>query len=756
MSKLSNGKFRYKVGLAIASATLALVAGAAHAQEADTAGAEVAADDSGLGEIVVTAQRRPERLQEVPVAVTAFTETAIRDLGLHDALTTSKYVPSMTSGHNAGLQTANAYFLRGLGSTQSVATFDPPVGTYVDDIYIARQNANNYAFFDTERVEVLRGPQGTLFGRNTTGGAVSVIMRKPGDEYAFKGELTAGSFGRVTGKAIVDVPLSSTVLTKFSAFYVKDDGYLHNVATDEMLNGERNYGARGDIRVLASDKLTFDVSAEYTSNTGTFLGMSFDPVPSARFRSTMTPHYYKTNLDLPKTECNGDTANIVLTRNAGNCSLSQSYAVTASAAYDTDAGSLQAIFGWRSLDQGFINIYNVNGLSRYQGYVLANNITNEQYSGELKWTGTAADGRLKYTTGVFYLRERNTLMEADFQDTTVGATAYKLIQDRNFAQKVSTVAAYLQADYEIVPSLTVTLGGRLTNEVKELAFFNSTRFPGFGFNSADAVAAGIPLRLEETRFTPRAAVNYKVDPNVMVFASVTNGFKSGGWNGSSVIPTRVLPFEPESTWSYEAGVKSELFGRRLRVNLTGYLADTTNLQITSAIIPPGETAIIPLARNAGTLRTYGLEWETALKVNRNFNVFVNGSFNFGEYTKINLTPGVAPSQQVQTTTQPVRFPKFQLASGATYRVPVEQLDGSLGLTVAYRHSSPYWVSLLNTARTPTEDYVDISFAYDRADGKWGASVGVTNLTDQQTIVANFLALFPGDPRRVTGKLWFNF
>jgi iron complex outermembrane receptor protein len=745
-----------KTSFTTASGLFALmISSAGHAQSSGQ-GATATAQTGGLAEIVVTAQRRPEKLQDVPVAVTAFTEMTIKNLNLNDAMTVSKYVPSMISGHNAGLQSANAYYLRGLGNTQSVATFDPPVGTYVDDVYIARQNANNYAFFDTERVEVLRGPQGTLFGRNTTGGAVSVIMRKPGDEYRVKGEMSAGSYGRVTGKAIVDIPVSEKVLTKIAAFYVNDDGYLYNNATKERLNGERNYGVRGDIRLLPIDRLTIDVSAEYTNNTGTYLGMGSIATPSSKFLSATTPTFYQNNLTLPKTECDGDTVSILLNRRAGNCARSENYAVTANATYETDNGTLTGIFGWRRLTQGFINDYSVNGTPLYNSYILADNSTNKQMSGELKWNSSLLDGRLKYTTGIFYLREDNFDAQADFQSGVTGATAFNLLQDRHFAQKVETAAVYLQGDFEAASGLTLTLGGRFTHEVKKLSFFASERFPGFGFTSQDAINAGIPLRQSQDRFTPRVAVNYKVDPNVMLYASVTNGFKSGGWNGGSATPARVLPFRPEVTWSYEAGVKSELFGRKLRLNLNGYLANTKDIQITSGIIPPGETAIISLARNAGTLQSYGLEWETAYAVNRNFNLFVNGSLNHAEYTSISLTPGVAPSLQVQMSTGPVRVPTFQLASGATYKVPVDALAGSVGLTGAYRHNSPYWVALLNTAKAPTEDFVDLTVTYDHQDGKWGGSFGVTNLTNQQTITANFLALFPGDPRRVMGKLWFNF
>lgn len=734
---------------AIAASLAAMSSNAAFAQS----DAAVEADTSGMQDIIVTAQRRPERLQEIPVAVTAFTEATIRDLNLNDTIAVSKFVPSMISQHNAGLASANAYYLRGLGNSQSVATFDPPVGTYVDNIYIARQNANNYAFFDTERVEVLRGPQGTLFGRNTTGGAISVIMRKPAEEFGGKFEVTAGSFERVTAKGILDIPLSENVLTKVSAFYINDKGYLNNITTGETLNGERSYGFRGDVRFLAGDSLTVDISGEYTRNTGTYLGTRGLPVPSSRFRTATTPVFYETATNMRKTSCDGDPVTILLTTSNGLCAQSDGYAITGNVTYETDAGTLEAILGWRKLDQGYINNYSAAVVNRFAGYVLADISENKQHSAELKWTGDTMDGRLRYVAGLFYLKEMNELKSADFVG---GSTSYVLSADRHFEQVVETAAAYLQADFEIVPDLTLTAGARYTWEQKDLEFFRSTRFPGAGFDSAAVLAAGIPLELTEKRVTPRVALSYKLDPNVLLFASVTNGFKSGGWNGNSASPSRVLPFRPEVTWSYEAGLKSELFDRKLRVNLTGYLADTKDVQITSGIIPPGETAIVSLARNAGTLRAYGLEFETAYQFNRNFNIFVNGSVNRGEYTTISLVPGIPLNLQVQESTVPVRIPRFQLASGGTFRLPVEALGGALGFTAAYRHNSPYWVALLNTAQAPTEDFVDLQVSFEEEEGRFGVSLGVTNLTKQETITANFLSLFPGDPRRFTGRLWFNF
>ncbi|MET0238664.1 MAG: TonB-dependent receptor [Sphingobium sp.] len=756
---MMNTKLFGKASLyAVATSMMVMAGGAAYAQTADEA---VAPQEGNLGaDIVVTAQRRPERLQTIPLSVTAFTESAIKNLNLNDAISVSKYVPSMISAHNSGLATANAYYLRGLGNTQSAATFDPPVGTYVDDIYVARQNANNYAYFDTERVEVLRGPQGTLFGRNTTGGAVSLIMRKPKDEFGAKFEVTAGSYERVTAKTSIDLPISSTILTKWSAFVVRDEGYLNNITTGEKLNGDKSYGFRGDIRLLPTDDLTIDLSGEYTNNTGTYFGVRTVPGASPKYLTASTPVFYEAATNMYKTSCKGDPVDVLLRTGNGLCLNSDNYAGTANISYSPDAGTLQAILGWRKVDQAYVNSYSSGTVNKYANFVLADAIENYQHSAELKWSSEVLDGKLKYVAGVYYLKETNHLASATFQGAAT-ATAYNLSAYVQFRQTVETAAAYAQGDYELFDGLTATLGARYTWEVKNLDFYKTNRFASnfpniTGYDSAAVLATGVLLRQTQSRVTPRVALSYKVDPNTIVFASATNGFKSGGWNGTNANPVLVLPFRPEKTWSYETGFKTELFGRKVRLNGTGYLAVTDDLQVTSGIIIPPTTTTSQLARNAGTLRSYGFEFETIFAPTKYLTVFANGSLNKAEYLSTVLTPGVPNASQVQTSTVPVRAPRFQVATGVTYKVPVSAIHGDLGFTGSFRHNSPFWVAALNTAKTGTENFVDLNVTYDDQDGKWGLGFGVSNLTKQETLTANFISVFPGDPRRFTGRLWFNF
>lgn len=739
---------RYWMLAASCLSPIALIAhaGVVQAQEAQAAASSPPA--SALGDIVVTAQRRSERLQDVPVSVSAFTDATIERLHLTDALTTSKFVPGMISQHNAGLSSANAYYLRGLGNSQSTATFDAPVTTYVDDIYVARQNANNYAFFDTERVEILRGPQGTLFGRNTTGGAINVIMRKPAKEAGLKVEATGGSYDRYTLKVVADVPLSDRVLTKLSAYEVHDKGYAKNITTGQRLGGETNYGVRGDIRLLPTDDLTIDMSAEYTQNSGTYVGLR--TIPSTTNNPYLTvptktqPVFYETAAGLPKGECTSNNVNGLLTTGKGYCAVSDTVAASANVAYATDAGTLNYIAGYRHLKQGYINQYDANTVNRYAGYILVDNGLYEQWSQELKWNGDALGDRLHYVTGLFYLKETAEDRQTTFSG---GTTTFKLAQDQHLRHKAETAAVYAQADFDLTDALTLTAGGRYTWERKRVNYLASDQFPGFGYTGAQVAAFGIPLEQTVRKFTPRIAVNYKINPDAMIFASATNGFKSGGWNGGSALPQNAVVFSPETTWSYEAGLKSELFNRTVRFNATGYFARTKALQVTAAVNSPVTGLITQIPFNAGTLEVYGIEVESSVAIGRDFNLFANPSFMHGEYSYI-----VPTTTAITTDTKPVRVPTFQFSGGVNYMTAVDALGGSVGGSVTYRHNSPYYVAILNTAKTQTENFVDAAINYKTADEKWALSFEVSNLTKQRTITANFLSLFPGDPRRFTARV----
>ncbi len=227
-----------------------------------TASGPALAQSGLMDDVLVTAQRREEVAQDVPLAITAYTADQLERLQVTETLDMTKLVPNFIGHNNTGLGSANTYSIRGLNNTETIATFDPPVGSYVDDIYVTRQNANNFTLFDVDRIEVLRGPQGTLFGRNTTGGAVRVILKKPQEELGGYVSGAYGEFSRVELKGSVDLPVTQNFLTKVSAYYIEDDGYSANQTTGEDINAQKGFGVRGHALWNITDALTWDVAVD--------------------------------------------------------------------------------------------------------------------------------------------------------------------------------------------------------------------------------------------------------------------------------------------------------------------------------------------------------------------------------------------------------------------------------------------------------------------------------------------------------------
>jgi iron complex outermembrane receptor protein len=231
--------------------------------------------NGALEEVTVTAQRRAENIQQVPISITAFTAGELERRNITSPLALIPYIPNLNGNNNTGLGSANVYYMRGLGNTESIATFDPPVGTYVDDVYIARQNSNNFGLFDAERIEVMHGPQGTLFGRNTTGGAINLIMRKPGNELRGFVELGFGSFGQRRARGVIDLPINDRLSTQLAAYYVDSDGYVNNVTTGKKDNAEDEKGVRAAMRLKVSEDVTWDASLNFVYS-GTFNKLNFE------------------------------------------------------------------------------------------------------------------------------------------------------------------------------------------------------------------------------------------------------------------------------------------------------------------------------------------------------------------------------------------------------------------------------------------------------------------------------------------------
>jgi iron complex outermembrane recepter protein len=679
----------------------------------------------GIADIVVTAQRRAENVQDVPIAISAFSAEQLEAQGVSNTLQLGQYVPNLVAINNTGLGSANAYFLRGLGNTETIATFDPPVGTYVDDIYISRQNANNLSLFDVERVEVLRGPQGTLFGRNTTGGAINVIMRDPGDTIGGYAEIGYGSFDKKFARGSIDLPLADTLAIKVSGYWQDDDGYVRNTTTGERLNDDDGWGARLGIKGELSPSVRWSGSyAHIVANGENILNFDCDP----RAPTNCDGRFATTGLLSGKRLATSPYAPLAIRGEKANYGLGNRAAsdlITSRLDIDVaDATTLSLITGYISLTQKFamdffdgrggpslaVPVPPVRGFAR-GGFTILNDGQHQQFTQEVKLNGELGEGLITYVTGLYYYDEDNRTDFADVFSIFTGAPGGLglLLGDRTLRNSTQAWAGYAQADVNL-GTVTLTAGIRYTDETKTFDIADNRPSCNDGTIEASCLVnanmiapsgRAIPTRQTAKLWTPRFAINWQPNSDILVFASATRGFKSGGWNARGTVASQLLPFGPEKVWSYEAGIKSDWFDRLLRVNITAFRMDVTDLQTPSALVAPSG-AITFLTRNFADYRNQGVEAEITLAPADGLFLYANIGYQDDKYIlpagapaldiygiqsvaaqaaacraavaagNIPGGPGtaacaagiVAPDGSIST---PVRTPKWSLALGGSYR-----------------------------------------------------------------------------------------
>ena len=714
-----------------------------------------------IEEVIVTAQRRAESVQDVPIAVTAYSDEQLRTLQVTEVLDMTRLVPNLLGHNNTGLGTANLYSLRALNNTESIATFDPPVGSYVDDIFISRQNANNFALFDIDRIEVLRGPQGTLFGRNTTGGAVNVILKKPAEEFGGYVELGFGRFSQVRFRGSVDLPLQENLLLKLSAYAFDDDGFVENRTTGEDgINYEKNVGLRAALRWLG-ETVTWDAAVAYVDNEHANLLNAHDAEEDERYTLTGIRSDTPTPWPVP---IHGGKAGWPL----GN--WVNSLSIYSNIEADTPFGTFNIITGQRFLDHDF-NLDFLNLSRPYGGYAITNAGEHDQFTQEIKLTGSTGNGSMDYVAGVFFISEENTTDFADILGIGGAFNGFQpiLLADRVMENDADALAAYVQVDYHASDQLTVTGGVRWTDETKDVAYTANPNW-GTGFGTSDIAALGYPTEQNAKISTPRIALEYKVNDDMMVYASATRGFKSGGWNARGTNAGAIEVFGPEKVWSYEAGLRSDWLAGRLRLNVTVFSADVTDFQLPSAVYDPVTGAPTFSTRNYASLENQGVEVEITAAVTDGLTVFANFGTQDAEYAELNpsivrqvdqcnadLAAGIAYTaspfcgagvvNHLGEVADPVRAPEYTLTAGAAYEIAIApgwELTPSAYVYQIGKHS--IGSSGVPTSLSDGYSVVTASVTLRNLDQDWSISAECQNCADREQGTSFFVGLYLQDPR----------
>lgn len=718
-----------------------------------------AAEDAASAEIIVTARKQAERLQDVPISVTALSSAALEARGVSSVTDLQGIAPNLQftpgQGGNSG---AIAPFIRGVGENDFIITSDPAVGTYFDGVYVARTFGASAELLDVARIEVLRGPQGSLFGKNTIGGAINVITKLPGNVTEFEGDIRYGSYNNLRVRARTATPVSDTVSIGLSAMGEWRDGW-------QKIPSGRNLGNRNLITgraVLRYDSGPFEAVASIDAlrrrqNANAHSMIDFVPTFFSGLQSAFLAPCCTVPSRIDRTdssrELNRDTADAV------NGSLTLSH--------DLGEGTLKSISAYRWVHAIFGRDGDASSTINYAGDI--HDERARQFSQELQFT-TPIFGRGNLLVGAYYFRERATdltrLYVADglydvirsippFSDPAYpgGPTLATLLDfNLDFDNRQTTVnyALFGNATLPLTEALTLELGGRYTHEKK--SFFQAAN----RIYSNQPLLLGTPsykLRENWNAFTPRASISYKFRPDLMAYASWSKGFRSGGFNGRPTSIEEVSSYDPERLTSYELGFKTR-FDDRVTINVSAFRNEYRNQQLLISTVSPATGLIVVRTENAGRSRIQGLELETDVRVSSRFRINASLGLLDAQYLKYeSVIAGVPTDVSARKLKQ---APSITANLGLSYAVPIGT-DAAATFRVDTSYRSRTFIDVENTRDLSTPDHaiVNASATFDLPMPGVALRLSAENLTKQRIITAGFdgrgafgfLEAYYNDPRR---------
>ena len=648
-------KSRFHSSLHAAAAVSALAISApALGQEADAPAAS-----GGIDEIVITAQKRAQNLQEVPISVTAFNDTAIREAGFTNSLSIGDQVPNLEIKTFGGVPNI---FIRGVGNNDFNASSIGPISIYRDDVVVASTGSQIFSLFDLERIEVVRGPQGTLFGKNTTGGAIQFFSKLPGDEFEGNARFGYGRFDLFEAEAAASLPLGEGLSLRVAGMVRRRDGEKTNLYTgDDAINVDEA-AARAILRWRPSADTDVRLSvgggrdrSDYLENkpVGTINGADLfgytDPYP--------------------------DDANL-LNFNGPSRNYSDNLFVNLNIAHSFGDFTFKSITGYDKSDVD--NRVDVDG-----GPFRIDEITfltdAEQITQEFQLAYDS--GPLNAIGGLYYFQED---LDADSNADLLGELSFAdgaLPLITRATRKNKAYAIFGQATYAVSPALRFTLGGRYTID-KVRVTHQADLVPGF-FDADIPDGAPVPLvpfaRLKDTfkSFSWRIGADYDITDDVLAYASIDKGFKAGGFNiGIITSVAERTQVDPEYLTSYEIGLKSTLFDRRLRLNISAFYYDYADLQVLSVNRQAGSTVPTLGLDNAADAEIKGIELEaTALPTD-----WLDLGLNLGildakykNYLSGAIDPDTGDPRDFSGNRLP-GAPKFTLSTFAQVTIPVGDFE----------------------------------------------------------------------------------
>ena len=697
---------------------------------------EAASAESG-DEIIVTARRREENLLDVPIAVSAFSGEALELRGALDLTDIGNITPNTTLETSRGSNSTLSAFIRGIGQQDPVSGFEPGVGIYLDDVYLNRPQAAVLDIYDVERIEVLRGPQGTLYGRNTIGGAVKYVTKRLPQEFALSARATVGTYDQADGVLTMSAPIGDIVRVGGSVARLSRGGFGDNLTTGLENYNKDVWAARGTLELGGyGAPVSVRISGDYSHDKSDPRG-GHRIIPGLLSGAPVLDNVFDTRGGLvdPKQDI-------------------EAYGLAMNISVDlSDSLTLRSISAWRKDDT--LTPIDFDALPAADVDV-PGGYFNEQVSQEVQLLVDA--GPFSGMVGAYYLdATADTLFDVRLFTTLSGLTAFT-----NAAVDTETYAIFGDFTYDLSEQLSLSVGGRYTwdkrtaNILRQNYLGGGSPFFGGAGVAFGAASTNFSGQRDFKKFTPRISLSFKPTPEDNIYASFSQGFKGGGFdprgvganapdlNGNGIRGENdevaaFLSFRPESVDSYEVGYKGNAFDGGLTYALAGFYADYTDVQIPGSVacIVSGLPSFCGVTSNAGKATFKGVELEFNARLGESvandgdrLNLlgavgYIDAKFDQYISNIASVPTDVAAFRDVQNT------PSLTASATLAYMTPVGAGRLNLGTTVSYRSSTTQFEIPNPYIDQSGYALVDASLVYTAPDDRWSIGLYGKNLLDKE-------------------------
>jgi iron complex outermembrane receptor protein len=671
------------------------------------------ANTSGLEDITVTARKRVEDVQDVPVAVTGVSGVALESRFVPDVRAIAKYMPNVQLGQVQFAGATLSASIRGLTFADIERSFEPAVATSIDGVFMASNTGALVDMFDVESIEVLRGPQGTLFGRNTIGGIINITRTRPTGEFGAKLSATVGSYGRHDFKGVFNAPIvEGKLAAKVGIFSINGDSFTRSAYTGKRDPGLDRLGITAALLFTPTDNFEALLSYEHLRDRSNYPQLVNLSAPGSlacdAFKLCFSNHQaayeasdYKASFaDLP--------FEVPLTAN--NYTLNSKYS-----GENFDIVSVTGVMRNRdSLDIDNIGDRAGPGLALFHP---VRHLRGNMFSQELRFDSDF-DGIFNIVAGLYYFKSKYSLDEQSVYLVDGTQNVANKVDQFNAGQTVKSYAAFAETYWKLGEATRLTLGGRYTRETKDFYVVKPAPFTSPSYSCPDPNSTYAPCRdphLKFSRFTPRVSLDHKFTDDIMTYVSWSRGFRSGGWNGRpGSLPVTIGPYAPEKVDSYEFGFRSKFADNRALFNLTLFQTDYQNKQedqIRANPLIPAST--ITFVENASAAKFQGVEIEAQYKPNDALHFRSSGGYLKGKYKSFLDQFGVDISN-----TKNLRYaPKWNWSVGGDYTIPLGSGDNEIVLDANVKYLAKYATESgkdsagLNREIIPSHTTTDFSISY---------------------------------------------